>query len=368
MEAKRGPGVFGIVVLALVGGLIGGVLGSLWMSRYLPRGASEVVQSRSTVSVTTDKDAIVRAVRAAAPAVVTITAISQAQPTGPFGMPFGAPQTRRGLGSGFFFDYQGKKYVMTNTHVVAGAQQLTVRTSDGKDYQARLVTASDQDLAVLEVIGAPADQPTLPLGNSDTAPVGSWVIAIGSPFGIDNTVTVGVISRKGFTPIDEQGRDLIQTDASINSGNSGGPLLDLGGNVIGINEMIFSPTQTNLGIGFAIPINQAKQMLYFLVNRGPWVGVATQPNSPGLSGYLGLETKEGVVVAQVVQGSPAARAGIEPLDVILQVDGQPIKNPEELQTAVLKHKIGDTIAFLVQRGREQRTVQIQGGTIPAGSQ
>jgi serine protease Do len=367
MARNSGPGWLSVIVIALVVGALGGALGARWMDRYAPRTMQEIVRGRSTVSVQTETDAIVTAAREAAPAVVTITALSRGQAAGPFGLR-GPAQTRRSSGSGFFFDYQGKKYVMTNTHVIAGAQELSLRTSDGQDYPAKLVTASQQDLAVLEAVGVPADQATLPLGDSDTAAVGSWVLAIGSPFGIDNTVTVGVVSRKGFTPMDQGGRDFIQTDASINSGNSGGPLIDLGGNVIGVNQMILSPTQTSLGIGFAIPVNQAKELLYFLVNRGPWVGVGTQPNSPGLSNYLELETAEGVVVAEVVPGSPAARAGLRRLDVILQVDGKAVKNPDELQTAILKHTIGANMAFLVQRGSQRMTVQVTGGTIPAGSQ
>jgi serine protease Do len=366
MEPKHGLGC-GTLVLVLIIGLIGGLGGSLLLSRFAP-AVQAVVGGKSTVSVETDKDAIVQAVKKISPAVVTINAISHVQETGPFGIPMGPEQARHSLGSGFFFEYSGKKYVMTNVHVIQGAQELTIRTNEGKDYQAKIVGESPQDLAVIEPVGVPADQAVLPLGDSNSIPVGSWVIAVGSPFGFDNTVTVGVVSRKGYTPLGDMGnRYLIQTDAAINSGNSGGPLLDLGGNVIGVNEMIFSPTQTNLGIGFAIPINQAKELLYFLVNRGPWVGVGAEPNSAGLARYFSLESSEGVVVSEVAPNSPAARAGLRQLDIILQVDSVAVKTPEDLQKAILVHKIGDKITFQIQRGKQRTSVTVQAGTIPEGT-
>ena len=373
MAKHRGPGWGGIIVVTLIVGLLAGAAGSLLVSRWAPRGLV-VSGAPGVVTVENDKNAIVQAAAKASPAVVTIHVTQRVQPTGPFGLPMGPQQNIPSLGSGFFFDYQGKKYVLTNTHVLTGgtsqlADHVTISTVEGKEYPAKIVGASQQDLAVLAPSGVPADQPTLPLGDSEKAPVGSWVIAIGSPFGIDNTVTVGVISRKGPTPLGDQGgnRYVIQTDAAINKGNSGGPLIDLGGNVIGVNEMILSPTETSLGIGFAIPVNQAKDLLYFLVNRGPWVGIGTQPNSPGLSKYFKLDTKEGVVVMQVAVGSPAARAGLRELDVILQIDGAPVKIPDDVQKAILAHKIGEKISFSIQRGRDKQTLTIAGGTIPAGA-
>jgi S1-C subfamily serine protease len=347
------------------------------VTRYAPPSMQAIVGGRSTVSVMTDKDAIVLASKSAGPAVVTIVSIfpGEAQP-GPFGLPTGPAQPQRGLGSGFFFAYEGKHYVMTNAHVVTDkngrvAEKITVRTSEGKEYPAKIVGASpqdQQDLAVIAPQGVPADQPVLPLGDSSSAAVGSWAIAVGSPFGFDNTVTVGVVSRKGYTPLGDAGnRYLIQTDAAINSGNSGGPLLDLGGNVIGVNEMIYSPTQTNLGIGFAIPINQAKELLYFLVHRGPWVGLGAQPNSAGLSHYFGLSTAEGVVVESVFPGSPAAKAGLRQLDVIVQIDAKAVKTPDDMQAAILAHKIGEKITFLIVRGKDRTPITVTGGTIPAGA-
>jgi len=160
---------------------------------------------------------------------------------------------------------------------------------------------------------------------------------------------------------------VIQTDASINQGNSGGPLVDLGGNVIGINYAIYSPTATNLGIGFAIPINQAKEMMYFLVNRGPWIGLAKAlPNSPGFARWAHLRTAEGIVVLDVVPEGPLARARVQSGDVILAIDGKPVSKLEEIDQIVLGHKIGETITLTIQRGTEQLPVSVEAGTIPEG--
>jgi S1-C subfamily serine protease len=318
------------------------------------------------VPVEYDQDSIVKAVAKDAPGVVTITATSVVQPTGPFGMPWGPQQEQKSLGSGFFFDFNGKAYILTNTHVIANAQDLMVRMSNGDQFRAQRVGASPEDLAVIEPVGGPAQPPVLPLGDSDKIPVGAWAIAVGSPFGFDNTVTLGVISHKGIIQLGpDQSRELIQTDAAINEGNSGGPLLDIAGNVIAVNEMIFSPTQTNLGIGWAIPINMAKELMNFLINGGPWIGVSTMPNSPGLARTAGLKTSEGLVVFKVAPNSPAATAGLQEGDVILQADALAIKSPEDLQKAILSHKIGDHITLIIQRGAAKKTVTLEAGRAPA---
>ncbi len=363
-----------VIVVSLIVGLIGGLGGAYWFQQYggaRPGGSlPPVVPSPSPVptqSAQHDQSQIVKTVAKVSPAVVTITATSRVQTAGPFGMPFPGGEERKSLGSGFFFDYNDKQYILTNTHVIAGAQELTVRMTDGTEFRARKLGASPADLAVIEPIDGPAHPPTLPLGNSDTIPVGAWVIAVGSPFGIDNTVTVGVVSRKGPTPIPEsQSRYMIQTDAAINSGNSGGPLIDLAGNVIGVNEMILSPTGTNLGIGLAIPVNDAKELMYFLINRGPWIGISTVPNHPGLAKAAGLSTSEGLIIVGVVPQSPAARAGVQRGDVILRVDALVIKEPEDLSKAILIHKIGDRISLVVQRDKEKKTFTVEAGRVPEG--
>jgi len=364
----------GLVLVPLVIGLLGGAGGAWLYDRYRPTPlssaalAAESPPPTATVSPEYAESAIVKTVARAAPAVVTITAISRIPEAGFFGIPFfDQPRARQSLGSGFFFDYEGRKLILTNTHVIAGATELTVRMTNGEEFAARKLGASPADVAVIEPVRGPANPPVLPLGDSDKIPVGAWVIAVGSPFGFDNTVTVGVVSRKGYTRIGpNQSRYLIQTDAAINEGNSGGPLLDLSGHVVGINEMIFSPTQTNLGIGWAIPVNEVKELMYFLINRGPWIGVTTTPNSRGLARYFSLGTSEGMLVVQVVPNSPAARAGLQPGDVILQVDSVNIKTAEQFTRAILAHKIGESIQLGIQRGSERLTLQVEAGKVPEG--
>ena len=363
----------GVIIVSLLVGLLAGVGGAYWYAQHgvfdvAPTPGATPSAPVAAASVEYEQSQIVKVAAQASPAVVTITATSRVAADGPFGLPFGGGQAeRKSLGSGFFFEFNGKRYLLTNTHVIAGAQELTVRMTSGEEFRARTLGASPADLAVIEPIDGPAQPPILPLGNSDRIPVGAWVIAVGSPFGIDNTVTVGVVSRKAYTPIGQnQSRYLIQTDAAINEGNSGGPLLDIAGNVIGVNEMIFSPTQTNLGIGWAIPINDAKELMYFLVNGGPWLGVRSAPNSPGLARQADLSTSEGLVIFEVIPNSPAAQAGLQPGDVILQIDALAIKKPEDLQKTILAHKIGDRIPIVVQRGKEQKTFTVEAGRVPKG--
>jgi len=272
-----------------------------------------------------------------------------------FGSPFGLPQPLKreehGLGSGFIITPDG--YILTNEHVIDGAQKIEV-TIVGRDkpLPARAVGSDyDLDLAVLKV-DAGGDLPILSLGDSDQVKVGSWVVAIGNPYGLDHTVTVGVVSAKG-RPVQVENRsykNLLQTDAAINPGNSGGPLLNLAGEVIGINTAVAAQAQ---GIGFAIPINTVKSVLQELMNKGhitrPWLGVQVQPLDEQLASYFGLKSTEGALVAGVVSGSPADKAGLQQGDVILKIDGQQIKNPEDLVNYVKGLKIGQRIVLLIQR-------------------
>ncbi|MFW5867600.1 MAG: S1C family serine protease, partial [Armatimonadota bacterium] len=240
---------------------------------------------------------------------------------------------------------------------------------EGEEYTAELLGEDPaSDVAVLELQGDIGDLPNVTLGDSDELAIGEWVVAIGHPFAFDHTVTVGVVSAQGQRSPGPQmpARNMIQTDAAINQGNSGGPLVNLEGNVIGINSMIFSPTGTTVGIGFAIPINDVKQVVHFLMEGGPWIGVATRPNSEGLANYLGLETSEGAIVIQVVPDSPAAEAGLQQGDVILSIDGTQIEGGEGLRSEIFAREIGDTMTLTVQRGGEQMEVEVTAGTIPEG--
>src|SRR5438132_929182 len=258
----------------------------------------------------------------------------------------------RASGSGVIVDAKG--YVLTNNHVIENAQDITVRLSDGRKFTAKLVGRDPKtDLAVLKV-DAPALLPVAELGDSDQLRVGQWAIAIGNPFGLDRTVTVGIVSatarnRVGVATYE----NFIQTDASINPGNSGGPLLNLDGKVIGINTAIVAAGQ---GIGFSIPINQAKEVMRQLIASGRvvrgWLGIAIQDVTDELAGTFGV--KEGVLVAEVMKGGPAEAAGVRQGDVIVELNGAPIKEVPELQRRVAavapaQLKPGDRVLVFVQR-------------------
>ena len=379
MQAQRGPGAITVILLALIFGVGGGALGGYLFARAQDPGPSDplIVSTfgssqpipPATVQVSTDRDALVDAVSSVSPAVVKIT--GQREPRNWMELVM-AGGVIRGIGSGVIFQYEDRKLVLTNTHVISDFTDLTLGLTDGRELTARpLGRMHEADLAVLEIVDPPDDLVAAPLGNSDQLRPGEWVIAVGNPFNFDHTVTVGVVSAVGIRQFGEQSRKVIQTDASINAGNSGGPLVDLAGNVVGINYMIYYPERgpttvaTNVGIGFAIPINEAREPMYFLVHRGPFVGLAqVMPNSPGFSRHMELETDKGMVILGVYRGGPAHGAGLRTRDVILAVAGQTVESPDDMQTAIFKHKIGDTITFTIQRGGRQMDVDVVAGTVP----
>ncbi|MCI0635268.1 MAG: Do family serine endopeptidase, partial [Actinobacteria bacterium] len=310
------------------------------------------------------------------PAIVNVSTTSKASgrstlPPGlePFERFFGplprGPFPQRSLGSGFVVDEKG--LVVTNHHVVDGADEILVKFPDGNEKKAKLLGSDPKtDLAVLRVEGVDGLH-ALPLGDSDTLAVGEWVLAVGNPFGLDNTVTAGIVSAKGrhlgAGPYD----DFIQTDASINPGNSGGPLIDLRGRVVGINTAIFSQTGGNIGIGFAIPANLAKDVVPQLeqhgrVTRG-WLGVAIQPVTRAIADSLSLEKAEGALVAEVTEGSPADKAGVKVGDVIVQYDGRAIKSSDELPTLVARTEIGKSVELRMRRADAEQTVQVTVGKL-----
>lgn len=281
------------------------------------------------------------------------------------------PQERRqqGQGSGFIVDETG--IILTNAHVVDGADQVTVTLPDGRSFQGEVKgTDSPSDLAVVKITGS--DLPVAPLGNSDQSQVGDWAIAVGNPLGLDNTVTLGIISTLNRSSsqvgIPDKRLDFIQTDVAINPGNSGGPLLNQKGEVIGINTAIRAEAE---GIGFAIPINQAKEIQDILA-RGetvphPFIGIqmvtltpemAQQFNSDPNSSVI-LPEVDGVLIAQVVPGSPAAEGGIRRGDVITDIDGTPITSAEQLQDVVEDSRIGQALRFQVRRGEETQELEIR---------
>ncbi|MCG9968097.1 trypsin-like peptidase domain-containing protein [Pelotomaculum terephthalicicum JT] len=277
-----------------------------------------------------------------------------------FGVPYRPQQQEEGLGSGFIMSKDG--FILTNEHVIDGANDIAVTVTGYDQPLAANVVGSDYnlDLALLK-INADSDLPFLNMGNSDQVRVGNWVIAIGNPYGLDHTVTTGVISAKG-RPInvgDRQYENLLQTDASINPGNSGGPLLNLRGEVIGINTAISAQAQ---GIGFAIPTSTVQRVLEELKNSensaGPWVGVQVRPVDEEAARYLGLAEAEGALVTGVIAGSPAQKAGLKQWDVIVEFNEVKINNADELVTAIKATQVGNKVKVLLVRNRQLNSVNI----------
>jgi serine protease Do len=275
-----------------------------------------------------------------------------------------------GLGSGFVIDPSG--YVVTNNHVVKGASDVTVRLEDDSVYPAKIVGTDPQtDLALLK-IDAKRPLTALEFGDSDKAEVGDWVMAVGNPFGLGGTVTAGIISARGRNIDAGPYDDFLQIDAPINQGNSGGPLFNLDGQVIGVNTAIYSPSGGSVGIGFAIPSNMVKTVVAQLresgkVERG-WLGVMIQPVTNEIAGALGLDSSKGSIVARVTPDSPAAQAGVKQGDVILEFAGKTVENPRELARQVAETQIGSRSDLLVWRDGAEKTLSVTTGAQPAQEQ
>ena len=332
-------------------------------------------------TVTTGRrNAITRAVALASPAVVGINVIElrqyrQISPWGddPFFRQFFGDRTYTqqvaGLGSGFLISPDG--YILTNDHVAGNAKEITVTLTSGKQYKAALVgTDLITDIALLKIDGK--DLPYVPLGNSEDVLVGEWVIALGNPFGLFDindkpTVTVGVVSNTGMKLEAQDGRvyrDMIQTDAAINSGNSGGPLLNALGEVIGVNSVIYSPNQGNIGLGFAIPINRVKSIVAELrrsgkIEREFWTGLEIQAVDRRIARYFGLDRVQGVIVSEVKRSSPAERAGFRVGDIIIEANGEKINDEASLIAIADEARTGDTLAMKVIRDRKEMQLSLR---------
>jgi serine protease Do len=269
------------------------------------------------------------------------------------------------LGSGFIISPDG--YVLTNNHVVADADEIVVRLSDRSELKAKLVGADPRtDVALLKVEGK--NLPTVKLGKSDALKVGEWVVAIGSPFGFDHSVTAGIVSAKGRSLPDENYVPFIQTDVAINPGNSGGPLFNLDGQVVGINSQIFTRSGGFMGLSFAIPIDVAMNVAEQIkangkVNRG-WLGVVIQEVNKDLAESFGLDKPAGALVAQVADNGPAAKSGLQVGDVILALDGQPIVMSADLPHLVGNLKPGTKVSLDVVRAGARKKIDVSIGTLP----
>jgi serine protease Do len=267
---------------------------------------------------------------------------------------------QQSLGTGVIIDKEG--FILTNNHVVEMADEIKVKLADEKEFLAKIIGRDQKtDLALIKI---ESDKPLspLPLGDSDKLDVGEWVVAIGNPFGLGNTVTAGIVSAK-YRQIGQSSYDnYIQTDASINPGNSGGPLLNTSGEVVGINTAIFSQSGGNIGIGFAIPINMAKDLLPQLktgkVVRG-WLGVMIQKITPELKQKLDLKDEKGALVADVTPGGPAEKAGIQRGDVIVTFNGKEIKEMSELPYVVASTPVGKSVNVQVLRKGQKKTFEIK---------
>ncbi len=278
--------------------------------------------------------------------------------------PNAADTPSESLGSGFIVSSDG--YILTNAHVVDGANVVTVKLTDKREFRAKVVGADKQsDVAVLKIDAK--NLPIVKIGDPNGSKVGQWVVAIGSPYGFDNTVTSGIISAKSRSLPNENYTPFIQTDVPVNPGNSGGPLFNLQGEVIGINSMIYSQTGGFQGLSFAIPINEAIKVKDALVKTGHVdrgrLGVTVQGMDQTLAKSFGLQSPNGALVSSVEAGGPAAKAGLQPGDVILSVDGQPVADSNALPSQVAALAPGTTAKVQVWRDKATKDLSVTVGTL-----
>jgi serine protease Do len=282
---------------------------------------------------------------------------------GPGGPQFGPgmPQPQEGLGSGFVVSKDG--YILTNAHVVEGADEITVRTNDERDLDAKLVGSDPQtDLAVLKV--EDGKLAALELGDSDSLRVGQWVVAAGTPFGLSSSITSGIVSATGRSNLRiADYENFIQTDAAINPGNSGGPLLDLEGRVVGINTAIFSRSGGYMGIGFAIPINMARNVMNSLISDGKVtrgrLGAWIQDLDDDLAESFDYDSRAGVLIGDVDPDSPAGRAGLQSGDIVLEYDGEPVTKADDLRMRVAGTKPGEEVELEIYRDGKRKTIDVE---------
>ena len=355
----------------------GTVRGPLWHEGVVEGG---VIAQPASQEIEAGRDnAIVRAVRNVSPAVVSVGIVVQRRYISPYYSDFWDNFYRRGrtyqqfypkVGTGFIINQEG--VIVTNHHVIEGGREVVVTLQDGREVKGEVV-GSDQalDIAVIKINGS--DLPFAPLGDSDDLIIGEWAIAIGNPFGSllrDNrpTVTVGVISavNRQFRGSAEEGRyyqNMIQTDAAINPGNSGGPLVNSRGEVVGVNTFIFTESGGNIGLGFAIPINNVKRVVEEIITYGKvrdvWLGFQGSEISTLMARTLGLDTTDGIIITYIERGSPAEEAGMERGDIIRQMDGIPVKGATDARAKIRSLKVGDVLRLVVERDGRSLTLDIK---------
>ncbi len=349
-----------------------------------PRGAAESQPSGDLEALRRIGQGFSQVVKEVSPSVVNVRvskAVKMRHPPpggspfdffgeSPFGKFFEWPEgedfLQKGSGSGVIVSKDG--YILTNNHVIEGADEITVVYGDGDKYEAKVVgTDPRTDLAVIKIDGK--DFPAATLGDSDKIEVGEWVLAVGNPFELQNTVTAGIISARGRSNVGlADYEDFIQTDAAINPGNSGGPLVNLDGEVIGINTAIATRTGGNMGIGFAIPINMAKQIMAQLIKTGKvtrgWLGVHIQLVTPELKQQFKLKSTDGALVADVTEGGPAKKAGMQRGDVIVGYQGEKIEDTGHLRNLVAATDVGAVADVKVIREGREKTLKVKIGELP----
>ena len=346
-----------------------------WLNRRPSLQGVTLLEAPSNAPGTVMPGSMSPAAKSAAPAVVSI-ATTQARTSHPlandpwFRFFYGdreddSPQM--GLGSGVIVSPEG--YILTNNHVVEGAQEIEVTLSDSRRTTAKVIgTDPDTDLAVLRIT---LDRlPVIAMGNSDTVQVGDKVLAIGNPFGVGQTVTGGIISALGRNQLGiNTFENFIQTDAAINPGNSGGALVDVNGSLLGINTAIYSRSGGNMGIGFAVPVNTARQVLEGLVRNGQvtrgWIGVEPVELNSDLAETFGIKQTEGVIITGVLQNGPAFKAGLKPGDVLLAVGEKDVRNVSELLTLIAAQTPGTAVKMRIKRRNADMTLEVTPAQRPA---
>jgi len=362
------------VVVAVVAGFV-----------YLPQRYSSTandVQAATTPPVTTSvglpNEGFTAVVKESMPAVVNIstTRVVKSQDASPFmndpffkqffgdefSRQFQVPKSRResALGSGVIVDKRG--YIITNNHVIAKADEIKVVLNDKREFKAKLIgTDPKTDVAVIKISGD--NLPVLPWGDSDNLQVGEYVLAIGNPFGLSQTVTMGIVSATGRANVGiADYEDFIQTDAAINPGNSGGALVNAKGQLVGMNTAIFSRSGGYMGIGFAVPSNMAHKVMESLIKSGKvtrgWLGVSIQGMDEDLAKHFGLKSAEGVLVNEVMDGTPAAKGGVKEGDVIVAFDGKDTPDPTTLRNIVAETKVGKSVQMKVIRDGKSKMLTI----------
>jgi serine protease Do len=361
-----------IVFISIIAGLLVGLILASSINIHTLSYSSPKIPKESIDVLTKTGEAMASVVEAVKPAVVNISTVKTVRLRDPFfddpffrrffGEPFGIPRERRqtGLGSGVIVDPSG--YILTNNHVIRGADEIKVTLFDKREFRGKVIgTDPKTDLAVVKIDAK--DLPYIELGDSDKLKVGELVIAIGNPYGLNQTVTMGIVSATGRANVGiADYEDFIQTDAAINPGNSGGALVNAKGELVGINTAIFSTTGGYQGIGFAIPSNMAKAVMEQLIKnkkviRG-WLGVSIQALTPDMKKHFGLKEDRGVVINQIFENSPAEKAGLKEEDIILQYNGKDITDPTQLRNLVANTPPGKEVELKVFRDGKVFSVKV----------